>query len=147
MIEQGSASAGTWWMVGAIIAGAVILALFLVEGGMRWKTGGRAQVVGALVAAVFGAAALVWSWWPFDDEYHYWHKVTGTVDSVAKRQVSKGDRGMQERYVFLLRELAEPFAVDDTRAALKKPGEPVALNCKRDYQFASESGWLCRWYR
>ena len=100
--------------------------------------------VGSLLAATALAicTASPLGMWPYDSEYHQWRDVTGTVERAESRQVRDGD-GMSERYVLVID--GHPFAVDDTRAAVADEGDVVSLRCKREWQYAAESGWACRW--
>ena len=82
--------------------------------------------------------------YPYDAEYHQWHRVAGTVDRVESRQIATGD-GMSERFVVLIG--GQPFGVDDSRATLLEPGDEVALRCKREWEYLADSGWGCRWSR
>ena len=91
--------------------------------------------------AVAGLATAA-SMWPYDSEFHQWRTVSGEVDRVESRLIADGD-GMSERYIVTIDGL--PFAVDDTRAALLSKGDDVRLACKREWQYAAESGWGCRW--
>lgn len=105
----------------------------------RWAFSGITGISAVAIAGVtFG------SMYPYDTEYHQWHRVAGTVDRVESRQVAAGD-GMSERFVVLIE--GHPFAVDDTRAALLEPGDDVVLRCKREWEYLADSGWGCRWSR
>ena len=91
------------------------------------------------IPALFGAFYVLW---PFDWDYLSWHRVDGKVEQVASRQVSDG-KAMSQRFVLVID--GRPYGVDDTRAALVKAGESVTLACKKEYQYAAESGWACNW--
>lgn len=96
-----------------------------------------------LVGWVILVGVTVVAYWPFDMEFHRFYKVEGTVTDIGKRQIAQDGGGMSERYVFNFN--GQLFGVDDTRAAVVKPGDRVTIKCKRDYVWNSESGWVCRW--
>ena len=100
--------------------------------------------VGSLLAATALAicTASPLGMWPYDSEYHQWREVSGTVERIESRQIADGN-GMSERYVFVI--AGQPFGIDDSRAAVAEEGDTVTLRCKREWQYASESGWGCRW--
>lgn len=150
--ESGPWSLGT--LIGLPIAVAVVLVLAVLATGLiraarstddeiaaefLWPGGIVAGVV-ALVVAVITASPV--GMYPYASEYHQWRDVTGTVDRVESRQIADGN-GMSERYVFVIG--GQPFSIDDTRAAVADKGDHVSLRCKREWQYAAESGWACRW--
>lgn len=141
----------TRWSLGVLI-GLPVLALILVAclaatikgisvvrngDGEGWLLVGLGVGLGlfAIVVAAFG-------YWPYKAEYHQWRTVQGVVQDVNKRLIAE-DKSMSERYVFKID--GTPYGVDDTRASLVKPGDTVRLSCKREWQYASASGWACRW--
>lgn len=144
MITQGPATIATWITLGTAVVCAIIIVIcaWLV---LEEDSQDRPKAfAGVIAVALLLAGGFVWGWWPFNPEYHHWYKVTGTVSEVSSRQVASG-KGMEQRFVLRLAEHAEPFAVDDTRAALVKKGNAVELACKRSWVYASHSGWACRW--
>jgi hypothetical protein len=82
------------------------------------------------------------AYYPYKVEFHQWRPVTGKVTEVSKRLIAQ-DKSMSERYVLVID--GQPYGVDDTRASLVKVGDTVSLSCKRDWQYASVPGWVCRW--
>ena len=80
--------------------------------------------------------------YPYDSEYHQWRAVSGEVQQVSNRMISDG-KAMSQRYVVVIG--GQPFGIDDTRASLIKAGDTVSLSCKREWQYAAQSGWACRW--
>jgi hypothetical protein len=96
----------------------------------------------AVITLVIVGGSL-YGYYPFKEDFHRYYKVHGTVQEVGHRQISNGDSGMSERYVLKINNT--PFGVDDTRASLVKVGDTVDLKCKREYVFASVSGWACHW--
>lgn len=94
----------------------------------------------AVVALGVTGAAL----WPWKHDYHYWTEVNGTVEKVSNRLVSGGEGIVNQRFVVTIN--GQPYGVDDTRAALIKPGDRVSLRCKREYVWGSDShGFACNW--
>jgi hypothetical protein len=104
---------------GGIAAGSLIFALVLV----------------ALAASPIG-------YYPYDSEYHQWRSVSGEVQDVSSRLIG-GNKTVSQRFVVKID--GHAFGVDDTRASLLKKGDTVSLRCKREWQYAAESGWACRW--
>lgn len=97
------------------------------------------STLGLALLFVLGTAA---GMYPYDTEYHKWHVVHGTVTQVDKRLIADG-KAMSERYVVEV--AGRSFGIDDTRAATLREGDTVTLSCKREWQYAAESGWACRW--
>jgi hypothetical protein len=102
---------------------------------------GAMAFVAALIAAAFpivGFSVVGWS-----PDYLAFHPVHGVVQQIASRQISEG-KGMSQRYVFTID--GQPYGVDDTRAALVKPGDAVSLNCTREFVWGStNNGYACNW--
>ena len=134
---------------------ALLAAAFLVGVALLWRwhrtteRGGDGDwgmsLAFAIGAAVFAIPALFGAFyvlWPFDWDYLSWHRVDGKVDEVSSR-LTPQDKGMAQRFVLVVD--GRPYAVDDTRAALVKAGDSVTLACKKEYQYAAESGWACNW--
>lgn len=83
--------------------------------------------------------------WPLEKEYHYWTPVGGTVEKVDRRLVSEG-KGMAEKIVIKFEDSPQSYGIEDTRAALLKPGDKTMLLCKRAHQWGpSVDGYDCRW--
>lgn len=104
--------------------------------------------LGACITAIFGIPMLAlpligMGLVGFNPDYMHYKPVTGTVQAVASRQISDG-QSMSTRYVFQIN--GQAYGVDDTRAALTKPGDLVALNCMKEFVWGSTAnGWACNW--
>ena len=148
------------WSLGVLVGGpvaaitiivALVVAMWFALGAWRERRA-HGDPVDCLVAAAIAlgvaviagalAAAPGTGFYPYDSEYHQWREVAGVVEQVDSRQIADG-KGMSERYVLVID--GQPFGVDDTRAATVRKGNEVKLSCKREWQYASESGWGCRW--
>lgn len=105
---------------------------------LRWS--GFGCIATAALVAIGLASPL--GMYPYDSEFHQWREVTGTVDRIDSRLVADSE-GMSERYIFVID--GHKFGVDDTRAAAASKGDTVTLRCKREWQYAANSGWGCRW--
>lgn len=148
---EGPWSLGTliWLPIAAVI---VLVCVGLAWAGIRYAlkadgyddpVEGFALAVCAAVTALTIAGGTGFGMWPYDSEYHQWRTVSGEVEQVSKRLVGSGDSGMSERFVVVI--AGQPFGVDDTRASLIEVGQDVTLSCKREWQYAAQSGWGCRW--
>jgi hypothetical protein len=120
-----------------VVIGCLIAAVFAYVGreyGLGWTAIGIA-VVWAMVTAVF--------LFPYKMEYHEWRLTEGKVATAHSRMLS-GDNGPDEQFVvkFMDNRLRR---CDDSRCASLKPGDYVRLWCIREWQWASEPGWRCRW--
>jgi hypothetical protein len=112
---------------------------------------GRGYGWGWIAGSIVSAIVVLVAWWwgmafTLSGDYHAWNVKEGTVERVAKRLVSAGDKGMAERYVVTIN--GRPYGIDDTRAALVEPGDKVSLRCKKDYEWGvprEAHGWACRW--
>jgi hypothetical protein len=123
----------------AIAALCLLLAIaaFVVDEPM----GGISLLAVAVVLALFPLVG--WALVGFNGEYMAYHPVSGKVDQIASRQIADG-KGMSQRYVFTIG--GQPYGVDDTRAALVKPGDTVSLNCVREFVWGStNNGYACNW--
>lgn len=127
----------------------LILAALTLVGSILWAMFGDSDwspiawfiAIVAALALGFGLVA----YYPFSSDFHKYYPVTGTVQTVDSRLIGNGDSGVSQRFVVVLKESGQPFAVDDTRATLLKPGDPVSLRCKREFEFNSVPGWGCKW--
>ena len=145
MVTGVVASSGPWTL-GVLIGVPVfviILAAILIFAGLAFREGEDVIGVGAVFASLAVVGLALWAFFPYSSEYHQWRPVSGTVQAVSHRLISTGDKTMSERYVVKID--GQPFGVDDTRAGLLKPGDHVDLACKKEWQYAAESGWACRW--
>ncbi|HEX2551557.1 MAG TPA: hypothetical protein VHK64_08180 [Nocardioidaceae bacterium] len=139
--------AGPLWIVltVALVALALGLARSLRRNELTELSDGEAKAgIGIVAFAVLVVQlANIWGFWPLDMSYHRWYKVDGTVEQVGSRQIADGN-AMSTRYVLQLG--GQPFGVDDTRAALAKPGDTVHLKCAKEWQYNSDDpGWACIW--
>lgn len=123
-------------VLGALITLALLAAV--IVGDIDIKIPAGIFLVCALLIMGIGVAA----YYPFGSEWHSNYRVTGTVQETNKRLIADGD-SMSERYVLNID--GKPFGVDDTRASLVKPGDKVTLICNKEWQYAAEAGWACRW--
>lgn len=103
---------------------------------------GAAWIAGVVASIVFLG---VLGMWPFEKEYHYWQPTSGVVEQVDRRLVADGE-GMSEKVVIRFEGDAQQYGIEDTRAALLKPGDEATLLCKRAHQWGpSADGYDCRW--
>lgn len=150
MIASPVAESGPWslgTLIGlplAVISTILLIALgvwiYKTTYDVELKGLGALFVLGGVTTAILTASPL--GMWPYDSEFHQWRDVTGTIERVESRQVVHGE-GMSERFVFVID--GQPFGVDDTRAAVAEKGDTVDLRCKREWEYAANSGWGCRW--
>jgi hypothetical protein len=136
------------FLIGTPIWALLLLALIALIGWGVWSRGdddSTFAVVGGLVALAVAVGIIIspLGYYPYKAEYHQWRPVVGQVESVNKRLISAGKSGMEERYVLTID--GKPYGVDDTRAATVKAGDTVSIKCKRDWQYASVPGYVCRW--
>jgi hypothetical protein len=135
------------WSLGVLIGLPVLIVVTLLLVGFAAFAFSESEVgiaVGTLFAAVviLGIAASPLGYYPYDSEYHQWRTVHGTVQTVSSRMIA-ADKAMSQRFVVQID--GQPFGIDDTRASLIKAGDTVTLRCKREWQYAADSGWACRW--
>lgn len=99
--------------------------------------------VGAVGLLITVAAAAI-AFYPYDMQYHRYKPVTGTVEESTARMLASGDGGSTQQFAVRFVGSPQVYRCDDTRCALVKPGDRLSLNCIRDYEYASTSGWRCR---
>lgn len=79
----------------------------------------------------------------YSADYLTMKPVRGTVEQVASRQIASG-KAMETRYVAVID--GQPYGIDDTRAALIKPGDTISLMCTREFVYGSQNnGYACNW--
>ena len=139
------------FVVGLSVAGffAFIAFLTLVGGIIYRIKAGWGQ--DAWIPITIGAVVLVvtlsfsaWGFFPYKMEYHQYRHVAGTVDQVEARMLASGDKGTTQNYAVRLREDGQTYRCDDSRCSLLKPGDHISLWCIREWQYASTSGYRCR---
>jgi len=92
----------------------------------------------AVIAPLIGFSIVGWS-----SDYLTMKPVRGIVEDIASRQIASG-KAMETRYVAVID--GQPYGIDDTRAALIKPGDTVSLNCTREFVYGSQdNGYACNW--
>lgn len=138
----------TGGMLGGTIAAVIIalICLVVIVAGFFMRYDGFPAIVGGAICLLITAGIWLWASWPLAYDYHHWVDKKVTVTEVAKRQVSS-DSGFYEKFV-VKDDTGAYYGIDDTRAALVKPGETLKLRCKKAYQFGidrSSHGWDCRW--
>jgi hypothetical protein len=141
---------GAHWSLGVLI-GLPIFILLLVAllgfGVVAAIAGEAGLAAGSIGSAVVLAVVLLspLGYYPYATEYHKWQPVSGTVTAVSNRLISDGDKGMNQRFVVKLQGEDLYYGCDDTRCSTIKVGDTVHLSCKREWQYASVSGYGCRW--
>ena len=99
---------------------------------------------GSFAVAVIVLIIVGFAFWPYQWDYHSWQKTSGTIQSISKRLVSTGDKGMEERFVVQFTD-GRQRACDDSRCSLLKPGMVLTLRCKRAYQWGATPGYDCNY--
>lgn len=97
-----------------------------------------------VLLAFVGVVLSPLGYYPYKAEYHQWRDKSGVVAEVNKRLVSNGDHGMSEKIVIRYKDSGQEYGCEDTRCALTKTGDTLDLKCKRAWQYASVSGYDCR---
>jgi hypothetical protein len=134
----------------ALIALGLLLSLCVAAyiGGSRlsrndeWGGEGVAVRVTAVVLAVIFLGSFGAGLYPYDMQYHRYKHVEGTVSSIEARMLADGD-GTTQNYAVRF-ETDDTYRCDDSRCSLVKPGDQLSLWCIREWQYASTSGWGCR---
>jgi hypothetical protein len=109
--------------------------------GFQWFTF-TAGVMGAIGVVVGGLVGL----YPYDMSYHSWQTKQGVVMKISSRLVAADQGGSSEKFVVVFRGNPQQFAINDTRAALVKPGQHLKLACIRRHQWGGGvDGYNCRW--
>ncbi len=143
-------------VVGCSIAAVLFAACAaLIVVGNRWRKreesglyderpfAGRFVFWGGILAATVIVAISAASLYPYDMEYHRYKHVTGTVDRVEARMLADGEATSQQ-YAVRYQGTGEVYRCDDSRCSLLRQGDQLELWCIREWQYASTSGWVCR---
>lgn len=144
----------TTWSIGTLVLMPVFIfvaAVFILAGiaWWIWRTPGSYDMpawVGGVGGITIGALLLAGTglaMWPWKAQYHQWQPVTGKVAQISSRLVGDSDSAHQ-KFVVKFTD-GRLRGVDDTRAALVKPGDTISLKCKRVYQWGATPGWDCNW--
>lgn len=96
-----------------------------------------------VLTVVITAVAL----FPYDMQYHSYRHVEGSVDAVQARMIGDGDGGTTQMFAVRFSGDGTAYRCDDSRCSLLKPGNHLSLWCIREWQYASTSGWVCRFHR
>jgi hypothetical protein len=150
MLTAGTIAGIVFLALGAIT---LPLAIWFVIRGLRknadpgWDDG-FGWFAAAGVTGFFAIPALVFPLIGFglvgyDSDYLLLKPVSGEVQEIASRQIADG-KGMSTRYVAVIN--GQQYGIDDTRAALIKPGDTISLNCTKQFVYGStNNGYACNW--
>lgn len=146
------------WSIGVLVGAPLLLILFGALAGFgvwllhKSRTADAFDMIEIKVLAIAGlsiaglvAVLSILGFYPYKGEYHQWRPVQGTVTQVSSRIISDGSDSVNQRFVLKVGDGAQLYGCDDTRCATVKVGDMVALLCKREWQYASVSGYGCRW--
>lgn len=144
-----SITAGFLWgtIVTVVIA---CISLIVIYAGIRWWNDEGDPVLLAIGVVILLGTSIGWAWssWPLDRDYHWWQDREGIVVVKSSRLLSDGDKGINQKFVVRLKGSGDLLGINDTRAALLKPGDRVHLACKKANEFGiprAAHGWDCRW--
>jgi hypothetical protein len=146
--------ASAQWTIGVLVGVPLLIVFMLVCLGIigyslfSWRSSVLTAGITFLVLIGGLIGALV-AYWPLKAEYHQYRSVSGTVAKISSRLIANdnGDRGgTSQKFVVVLTSGPQPYGVNDTRAALIKPGDTIHLKCKRTYEYGSDNaGYDCKW--
>lgn len=140
-----------FWLIGNIIGGLLILITF---GFIIWASfhtfdsydAPKAAYVWGGIGALFVQLIISGFWnFPFNMQYHSFRPVSGVVSSINSRLVDTGNYSTETKYVITFKGSPQPYGLTDTRGAAIKVGDTVGLKCERTWQYASVSGYDCRY--
>jgi hypothetical protein len=130
-------------VVGLLLATAVLLYFGFFKDVddpfVQFMLAGFTGVPGLIIAVL-----MAFGYWPYTAEYHQWRPVQGTVTHVDSRIIG-ADSGVSQRFVVQFAGSDVAYGCDDTRCATVHPGDVLALSCKREWEWAANSGYGCRW--
>ena len=140
-------------IAGLLILVALVFGILFLRGALQQRrsfyedTAEYYMGAGVCLLLVLGLAiGTAWGMWPWKAEFHRWQEVNGHVETVSSRFLPGANSGTEQKFVVVLdSHPGQPYAIQDTRAALLRKGDQVSLRCKRTYQYQSDSGWDCRW--
>lgn len=101
----------------------------------------RALTILALIAVLGFAIGL----WPYQWQYHSYQPVAGTVLDAHSRFITDGDSTSQSFAIRLSN--GRTYRCDDTRCAAVMVGDRLRLRCIREWVYAGEDGYVCRFVR
>lgn len=129
--------------IAAVVAG-VLLLRWARRNAYSFDEGtARALGWGALGFAVLVVIGTAVSTFPWEREYHRFEPKVGEVQVIDKRLVAQGG-GMQEKIVVRFADLPGQWGCEDTRCALVKPGDMLALRCIKRWDYSATDGYDCR---
>lgn len=135
-------SPGMWYFV----IGTPILAIFIIGGAAAfgwamesWLTGLLTGFAGLAIVGVITGFMM----WPWQMRYHEYTPVSGIVQQSSSRFINDGQGNISQRIAVKIS--GQIYGCDDTRCTELKPGDPVTLLCKPEYQWNATPGWACNW--
>lgn len=141
-----SASWSLGVLVGIPVLGLIALAL-LVFGIVCWFADEPGIGVGsiAVLLVLVGVALSPLGYYPYKAEYHQWRPVSGVVQDTGSRFLPSSDgKATEQKIVVRFQGSDLDYGCQDTRCSLAKKGDTLDLKCKRAWQYASVSGYDCR---
>jgi len=134
----------------AVVVALVALAGVLVFGHAAVKLGDtEAKAFGGFSIGLLVVTLAVYflaTWPTFNMEYHSYHQVGGVVSDVQARFLAGESGGSTQNFAVQFEGSDQVYRCDDTRCALIKQGDYLALSCIRDWQWAAGStdGYGCQ---
>jgi len=140
------------WVIGNVVGAILILAtlLYLVWANITDDLDGERGiwVVGGIVALIIQIGVNVFWNFPFDMAYHSYRPVSGVVEDINSRFLSSNSgKSTEQKYAVRFKGSDQIYGCMDTRCSLAKKGDHLQLACERQWQYASVSGYDCRYFQ
>jgi hypothetical protein len=99
--------------------------------------------IAALAALATIAIYVVVTWPTFDMTYHTYHKVGGTITDIKPRGIAEGNGTTFDYAVQFGSD--QTYRCDDSRCAVLKDGDTLALWCIPQWQMNATAGYACNY--
>jgi hypothetical protein len=127
-------------LIAIFVIGGIIIAWLNTDWIYKAASIGIAVLLSLLTYGIF-----VWAAWPpYAMQYHTYQPTTITVDRIANRFISDGNKSVNQRIVIATSSGAL-YGCDDTRCATLEKGQVVTLLCTQEWQGNANAGEVCNW--
>lgn len=141
-------------LIGLVVGTVLCFRWYLRERNDEFYTSDRGFALGCTLVGIALQLVLIgsclYAYFPYSAEYHQYRTVTGTVERISNRLIvntdSDGNTSGGQKFVVIFKGSGgKQYGINDTRASLVRPGDKIAINCIRVFEYGSTDGYDCKW--